>query len=545
MTRLIVSVSLVLILAVSTGCYRPDESMPAVNRGTIDVNDIDICKKIIELRGNWEYYPSALLSPYDLAKKNPADKTVYTFIPRSWNPGWLLYIPGSGRGYATYRLLIKTGSSHYCSTAISIQPILSSYNLFINGKLVHSSGRPGTSINTTIPAYDDAIVQLPQDEQQYELVLQVANFHAPAGGIRYSPVIGNMTTLSELRERGNFRSVFLVCALFLLSLYQIFMFALQREELEFLYFGIFCLCTMIYSIGLHDTYWSRVIPFPSWSARYMIMSISVYMGLASIPAYLQRLFPLDVPLRLVYGTFIINVLFSIIILLLPPEFYTYMLPALHADILFCALVSVFIVIRSASRRRCDEVYVYIGLGIVVSSLVFDILAAMKIIPYASETVPWAVLIMIILQISGMTREFIKIRAQSARLKTDNEKLRSAITERVKSEPGALTISAEEKINTAIDYLNTNFTGDISRENLAAALGIHPDNFSRYFRQHTGKKYNEYINDLRINEAIRLLKETNDSIITIAMNVGFNSLRTFNHTFLSSTGCTPGDFRRKQ
>lgn len=177
------------------------------------------------------------------------------------------------------------------------------------------------------------------------------------------------------------------------------------------------------------------------------------------------------------------------------------------------------------------------------SLVFDILAALKIIPFEAETVPWAAIIMIILQVAGMTGEFIRIRAQAARLRTDYEKLRAAITDKMRAEPGNLTGDVEKKINTAINYLNNNFTEDISRENLAAAIDIHPDNFSRYFRQHTGKKYSEYINDLRINEAIRLLKETADPVITIAMNVGFNSLRTFNHTLLSITGRTPGDFRK--
>lgn len=537
-------VAILLVIVTHTGCYMTDNTTPVAGRGTVDINAFDICKKTIELRGEWEYYPSALLSPDELRMTKPSGGKLYTVIPGSWNPGWNLYVPGSGRGFATYRVLVKANPSLGCAPAVRIPRIISSYNLFINGKPAHSSGTPGVSIETTIPRYDDTIIPLPSGEKWYELVLQVANFHAPAGGIKNAPVIGNMLTLIESRELDNIRSVFLVCALLLLFLYQIFMFTLQREEMEFLYFGIFCLCTMVYSFGLHDTYWSRLIPFPSWSARYMIMSISVYIGLASIHAYLQRLLPLDVPRRLVYGTFIVNGFFSFIMLLLPPGLYVYMFPVLHADIICCALISIFIIVRSAARRRCDVLYVYIGLGIIASSIVFDILAAMKVIPYDAETAPWALLAMIILQISGMTREFIKIRTQSARLKTDNERLRSVITERIKERPGSLTVSVEEKINSAIDYLNNNFKEDISRENLAAAMDIHPDNFSRYFRQHTGKKYSEYINDLRIQEAIRLLRETDNSIITIAMDVGFNSLRTFNHTFLSSTGRTPGDFRKQ-
>ena len=543
MTRLIISI--LLLLAALTGCSRTDEPLPVAEKGILDLRGIDICRETIELKSYWEYYPSALLSPDDLKKNITSGGTIYTIIPRRWNPGWTLYIPGSGRGFATYRLMIKTGPALTCGTAIRIPQILSSYILYINGKPVHSSGRPGTSIDTAVPGYDDAIVPLPHNEQQYELVLQVANFHSPAGGIVSPLLLGNLTSLIQSRERENLKSVFLLSSLLLLFLYQVFMFAAQRDEPEFLYFGIFCFCAMLYSIGLYDTYWSRIIPFPSWSSRYMIMAISVYMGLAFIHAYLQRLLPLDVPLKLVRIVFITNVMLSITMLLLPSGYYAFMLPVLHIDIICCTLIPAVIIVRSAAKKRREVLYVCIGLGIVIFSLLFDILAASRILPFEDETVPWAVLIMIIIQVSGMTKEFNEMKSLSVHLKADNENLRNAIKERMRGEQGALTDSVEEKINSAVAYLEKNFTEDISRENLAAALDIHPDNFSRYFRQHTGKKYSEYINDLRIREAIRLLKETEDSVITIAMNVGFNSLRTFNHAFLSITGRTPGDFRKAE
>jgi AraC-like DNA-binding protein len=526
-----------------TGCVKPDNIPPFAKNGVIDLNGYDLCNENINLNGYWEYYPSQFLTPCEIGKNSSAGEIKYSFVPRTWNPGWNLYIPGSGRGFATYRLLIKTDMMANCSPAVRISGIQTSYNLYINGRLARNVGRPGTSVNTTVPHHEDVIIPLPRDEGKYELVLQIANFHAPAGGIRKPVVLGNLSALEQIRARDNLISAFLVSALFLLCLYLLFMFSARRKELEYLYFGIFCFCTMIYSIGLYDTYWSTVLPFLTWPVRYMVMSISVYAGLASIPAYLQRLFPLDVPRGLVYAAFIINGSFAAVMLLIPAEFYALMFPVLHADIAFFILVSVFLILRSAARRRYDAVYVYIGIGIIIVSAVFDILSALKILPFSAETIPWAILIMIILHVSGLTVEFVRLEAQSVYLKADIEKLRSTISERMKSEPGALTVSVEEKINTAIDYLKKNFTEDISRENLAAALDIHPDNFSRYFRQHTGRKYSEYINDLRVKEAIRLLTETDDPVITIAMNVGFNSLRTFNHTFLSITGRTPGDFRK--
>jgi transcriptional regulator GlxA family with amidase domain len=52
---------------------------------------------------------------------------------------------------------------------------------------------------------------------------------------------------------------------------------------------------------------------------------------------------------------------------------------------------------------------------------------------------------------------------------------------------AVTGEIENKINAAVGYLRENFTEEISRENLAATLDLHPDSFSRYFPDAHGQE----------------------------------------------------------
>lgn len=106
-------------------------------------------------------------------------------------------------------------------------------------------------------------------------------------------------------------------------------------------------------------------------------------------------------------------------------------------------------------------------------------------------------------------------------------------------------STKEKIDSALIYLNRNFTTPITREALADKLDISPDHFGRSFKQQTGFTLKDYLNDLRIKEAEVQLKKSDISVVDIAYNVGFESLRTFNRAFKKKTGESPSTYRKQQ
>ncbi|MCU0847229.1 MAG: helix-turn-helix domain-containing protein [Spirochaetes bacterium] len=111
-----------------------------------------------------------------------------------------------------------------------------------------------------------------------------------------------------------------------------------------------------------------------------------------------------------------------------------------------------------------------------------------------------------------------------------------------SRSDALASPAEEKIKKAIEYINSNYRSEISREGLAAECDMNTDYFSRLFKIYTGKKISDYINELRVIEAAGMLRESGENILNIAYNVGFENLRTFNRAFLKVMNVTPSDYR---
>ena len=70
----------------------------------------------------------------------------------------------------------------------------------------------------------------------------------------------------------------------------------------------------------------------------------------------------------------------------------------------------------------------------------------------------------------------------------------------------------------------------------------PSAFSRFFKLHTGRNLTDYIIDMRLGAASRMLVDTSRSISEICFCCGFNNLSNFNRIFKKKKGCSPSEFR---
>ncbi len=102
---------------------------------------------------------------------------------------------------------------------------------------------------------------------------------------------------------------------------------------------------------------------------------------------------------------------------------------------------------------------------------------------------------------------------------------------------------KERIEKAMDYINENFCSELSREGLACLADMSADNFSRSFNKIIGIRLDNYINNKRIDLAKELIQSTNKSITRVAMDCGFDNVRTFNRIFKEIAGITPTEFKK--
>ena len=103
-------------------------------------------------------------------------------------------------------------------------------------------------------------------------------------------------------------------------------------------------------------------------------------------------------------------------------------------------------------------------------------------------------------------------------------------------------SESRRIQKVITYLNNNYHKEIRLLDVAKYVNMSEVSFSRFMKKRTGKNYIDYLNDLRLGIASRILIDSSKTIAEISFECGYNNLSNFNRIFKKRKGFTPKEFR---
>jgi AraC-like DNA-binding protein len=118
--------------------------------------------------------------------------------------------------------------------------------------------------------------------------------------------------------------------------------------------------------------------------------------------------------------------------------------------------------------------------------------------------------------------------------------------RVLSSEGFVPATDRRSLDTmgaALAFVVQNASADIRLSDLAAHLGMSEWACSRFFKKNAGNDFTDYVAQLRIGHACKLLSETDLTIMEICFEVGYRNLSNFNRTFRLQRGLTPSSYRR--
>jgi transcriptional regulator GlxA family with amidase domain len=101
----------------------------------------------------------------------------------------------------------------------------------------------------------------------------------------------------------------------------------------------------------------------------------------------------------------------------------------------------------------------------------------------------------------------------------------------------------QRLDAALRILHDRFSEDLRLADAASAANLSPAAFSRFFHASMGRTYTDYLTDLRVSAAQRMLVATDLPIGAVAAHAGFANLSNFNRRFRERTGCTPTVFRQ--
>ncbi len=103
----------------------------------------------------------------------------------------------------------------------------------------------------------------------------------------------------------------------------------------------------------------------------------------------------------------------------------------------------------------------------------------------------------------------------------------------------------QRIQTAYAFILQNFTSqDVRMSEVASLANMSDSAFSHFFRKNTNKSFTQFLTDVRIGHACKLLLDSDKSVKQICFSSGFNNLANFNRLFKKYRNCTPVEYRNK-
>ena len=100
----------------------------------------------------------------------------------------------------------------------------------------------------------------------------------------------------------------------------------------------------------------------------------------------------------------------------------------------------------------------------------------------------------------------------------------------------------DRLKPVIKYVELHYDESSTIEDMAKLTGFSQSHFMRYFKEAFGVSFVTYLNDYRLSMAARLLLSTEESVLTISQQVGFENLSHFNRQFKRKYHQTPREYR---
>lgn len=105
-----------------------------------------------------------------------------------------------------------------------------------------------------------------------------------------------------------------------------------------------------------------------------------------------------------------------------------------------------------------------------------------------------------------------------------------------------TTENSQRIDTVLKYISDNYNNYISLNDVSDVACMTTNSFCRFFKRMTNKSFTQFLNEVRIRNASRMLIQDDVSVSEVCYMVGYNSITNFNKQFKQIMGCTPKAYR---
>ena len=140
------------------------------------------------------------------------------------------------------------------------------------------------------------------------------------------------------------------------------------------------------------------------------------------------------------------------------------------------------------------------------------------------------------------KEYYQVIVRSKLLELHGLIMRN-VPKRLNKASHSKSYSMVNKIQNALDFVNSNYMEEITLVEAATQAELHISQFSRLFKHMCGMSFVIYLNNIRVSKAEEMIINSMNPITDIALECGFKSIRNFNRIFKELKGTTPSGLRK--
>jgi len=323
----------------------------------------------IELRGEWELYWMQLLAPYG---DEPNTKPYFSLFPQLWNDLPDSITKGSVMGYASYKLrLLNIKSSEIL--AFKLSDFYTSYEFYVNGKLIAHNGKVGRSKEESIPKWLPMVVPYYLDSDTLDILLRVSNYYHSKGGLSIPIIIGTEQQLNQKREMLIGIDLLLTGALIMGGLFVMGLFIFGRHNKAVLYFSLFCLVYSYRIIGTGEYFLHDMIPNVSWQITVRLEYITLFMSPFFFMLFIQSVYPKETNKYAANILKAFSLLLTVITLFFSGPVFTHLILPFFIILFVYIAYGTWIFLLAAYRKREGSLFAVISIIVVFSVFIIQML----------------------------------------------------------------------------------------------------------------------------------------------------------------------------
>lgn len=392
---------------------------------------------IIELNGEWEFYPNQLLTLQDFKKHQIP---LYLKVPGFWNDILVNDKSFGSEGFATYRLKIFLPITQQ-DIALRLLTISTAAKVFVNDSLLTEIGKVTKIKEGSVPEYYPQVLRLPKGRKEINIIIQVSNFYRNKAGIAKKIELGLEKELrkeqqSEIRLESFFWGGFLS-----FGVYFIFISLRRRQGNQTVFlFGLTSLSVSLRMMAVGEVFASPLGWFFVIHAEFLGFFLSPFLFLL----FLKYLFPDDYNDKIIKVLSAIYIIFIGILIFTPPTIFTSITRYFQIFILLSFLYKIIGIVRAFYFKRQSSYLIFFPFLFVLFAVIHDILYTSGFF-LSFQLVPWSLFVFCIVQAISLSYRFFSILSINEKLRVELENTNQNLEEIVQTRTEKLEKTNQELV----------------------------------------------------------------------------------------------------